>query len=142
MNNCEPSHRISALSACALITAFAFVMPVASAQTTATGPAPQSTNNAAPKVEATQAGPELAAPSGQAGTQEEEANSNVPLQVGDATLNLLTWQRSAEIASATARPIQGNIANRSYERYLKSFEHPIPERFNSSVKSTSGSGGK
>jgi hypothetical protein len=63
-----------------------------------------------------------------------------PLQVGDATQGLLAWQRSGEIASTTPRPIAGNVANRSYERYLKSFEFPIPERMNSTVKSSSGSG--
>jgi hypothetical protein len=65
-----------------------------------------------------------------------------PLQVGDATQGLLAWQRSGEIASTTPRPIAGSVANRSYERYLKSFEFPIPERMSSSVKSSgSGSGG-
>ncbi|MDM0006988.1 DUF3613 domain-containing protein [Variovorax sp. J22G73] len=65
-----------------------------------------------------------------------------PLQVGDATQGLLAWQRSGEIASATPRPIAGAVANRSYERYLKSFEFPIPERMSSIVKSsTSGGGG-
>ena len=70
----------------------------------------------------------------------EEFVYDEPLQVGDATQGLFAWQRSGEIASPTARPIAGNIANRSYERYLKSFEFPIPERMSSTVKSTSGSG--
>lgn len=68
-----------------------------------------------------------------------------PLQVGDATQSLLAWQRDGAIASATSRPIAGAVANRSYERYLKSFEFQIPERMSSSVKSTSsgsGSSGK
>jgi hypothetical protein len=60
-----------------------------------------------------------------------------PLQVGDATQGLLAWQRSGEIASTTPRPIAGSVATRSYERYLKSFEFPIPERMSSSVKSSS-----
>lgn len=70
----------------------------------------------------------------------EEFVYDEPLQIGDATQGLFAWQRSGEIASPTARPIAGNIANRSYERYLKSFEFPIPERMSSTVKSTSGSG--
>jgi hypothetical protein len=70
----------------------------------------------------------------------EEFVYDEPLQVGDATQGLFAWQRSGEIASPTARPIAGNIASRSYERYLKSFEFPIPERMSSTVKSTSGSG--
>lgn len=64
-----------------------------------------------------------------------------PVQVGDATQSLFAWQRGGEISSATSRPIAGAVANRSYDRYLKSFEFPIPERMSSSVKSTSGGGG-
>ncbi|PIF74956.1 uncharacterized protein DUF3613 [Variovorax sp. 54] len=60
------------------------------------------------------------------------------LQVGDATQSLMYWQRTAAIASPTPRPIPGPIAYRSYERYLKSFEHPIPEHFNSTVKTKTG----
>ena len=69
-----------------------------------------------------------------------EAIGDAPLQVGDATQGLLAWQRSGDIASKTARPIAGNVAHRSYERYLKSFEFPIPERMSSTVKTSSGGG--
>jgi hypothetical protein len=72
---------------------------------------------------------------------EEHADEDIalpPLRVGDATDMLLALQRSGEIASATPRPIAGPVAHRSYERYLKSFEHPIPEYLNSSVKKTTG----
>ncbi|MDQ0568401.1 hypothetical protein QFZ42_000235 [Variovorax paradoxus] len=76
--------------------------------------------------------------------QEAEAEafeSPPPLLMGDATQNLLAWQRSGEIASRTPRPIAGSVANRSYERYIKSFEHPIPEHLGSTVtKSKSGGG--
>ncbi len=64
-----------------------------------------------------------------------------PLRIGDATQSLLAWQRSGEIASASPRPIAGTVANRSYERYLKSFEFAIPEHLGSTVtKSNSGAG--
>lgn len=64
-----------------------------------------------------------------------------PLRIGDATQSLLAWQRSGEIASASPRPIAGIVANRSYERYLKSFEFAIPEHLGSTVtKSNSGAG--
>jgi hypothetical protein len=77
----------------------------------------------------------------QAGMAEAGEPVYAPLQVGDATQSLFAWQRSGDIASPTARPIAGTVANRSYERYLKSFEFPIPERMSSIVKSSSGSGG-
>lgn len=48
--------------------------------------------------------------------------------VGAATTELLALQR-AEPATRP-RMIDGAQASRSYARYLKSFEHPIPEVFN------------
>ncbi|MCY1530190.1 hypothetical protein D9M68_653680 [compost metagenome] len=74
--------------------------------------------------------------------EEEEETYSLPLQVGDSTSSLFAWQRSGEIASKTPRPIAGSVAGRSYERYLKSFEHPIPEHMNSTVKASTGSGNK
>lgn len=68
----------------------------------------------------------------------ETATDLTEIQVGDATQSLMYWQRAATIASRTPRPIPGPIAHRSYERYLKSFEHPIPEHFNSTVKTKNG----
>ncbi|GER14342.1 DUF3613 domain-containing protein [Variovorax boronicumulans] len=78
-----------------------------------------------------------AVPTTSVGESEPEYRS---LQVGDATHDLLAWQRAGVIASPTPRPIPGAIAYRSYERYLKSFEYPIPEHLNSSVKTQSGAG--
>ncbi len=72
---------------------------------------------------------------------EEYADEDIalpPLRVGDATDTLLALQRSGELASPTPRPIAGPVAHRSYERYLKSFEYPIPEYLNSSVKKPAG----
>ena len=60
--------------------------------------------------------------------------------MGDATQSLLAWQRGGEIASRTPRTIAGDVASRSYQRYLKSFEYPIPERMTSSLKSNAGNG--
>ncbi len=68
----------------------------------------------------------------------DDAFDAPPLQVGDATMNLLAWQSSGAIASQTPRRIPGDVARRSYERYLKSFEHPIPEYMGSSLNSSNG----
>ncbi|MCT8178325.1 DUF3613 domain-containing protein [Variovorax sp. CY25R-8] len=68
----------------------------------------------------------------------DDAFDAPPLQVGDATMNLLAWQSSGAIASQTPRRIPGDIARRNYERYLKSFEHPIPEYMGSSLNSSNG----
>jgi hypothetical protein len=59
------------------------------------------------------------------------------LPVGDATRDLLALQRSGSMASATRRPIDGEVASRSYLRYLKSFEHPIPEKYGTAVHGSS-----
>lgn len=141
MNNNELAHRLSTLSACTLAAAFCFVTAAASAQTVSAGAAQGGTSStAAPAVDATAAKPAMET---QAVVAEEEETYSLPLQVGDATSNLFAWQRSGEIASKTPRPIAGSVAGRSYERYLKSFEHPIPEHMSSTVKtSTSGGGGK
>ncbi|MNL31203.1 hypothetical protein D3C87_1529790 [compost metagenome] len=144
MNNHEPFHRLFTLSACALATALCFVSAVAFAQTTQAGQGQVGSNTGAVStIGAAQPSQEPVAQSTKE-TQavvEEEETFDPPLQVGDSTLNLFAWQRSGEVASRTPRPIAGSVASRSYERYLKSFEHPIPERLGSSVTSAKNGGG-
>jgi len=60
--------------------------------------------------------------------------------VGDATLRLLALQRSGSVASPVAQPIPGEVASRSYARYLKSFEHPIPEKLGTTSAQGGGAG--
>ncbi|QFZ83381.1 DUF3613 domain-containing protein [Variovorax paradoxus] len=142
MNNNELAHRFSTLPACALAAAFFFVTTAASAQTVSSNPAQGGTSSTtAPAADpaAAAAKPAMEAP---AVVAEEEETYSLPLQVGDATSNLFAWQRSGEIASNTPRPIAGSVASRSYERYLKSFEHPIPEHMSSTVKTSTGGGSK
>lgn len=48
---------------------------------------------------------------------------------GEATRAWLQYQRSGDHASASERPMPGDVAERVYHRYLQSFSHPIPETF-------------
>ncbi|MEQ6474973.1 DUF3613 domain-containing protein [Comamonas sp. wu1-DMT] len=47
--------------------------------------------------------------------------------IGSATEHLFSMQRT--LAAQRPRPIDGEQASRSYQRYLKSFETTIPEQF-------------
>lgn len=60
--------------------------------------------------------------------------------IGDATLSLLALQRSGQMA-APAQPMLGAEASAAYARYLKSFNHPIPEHLDSSVGTVGGGAG-
>ena len=48
--------------------------------------------------------------------------------VGERTREALALQREGRAAAPT-RPMPEPAAKRSYERYLESFSHPIPEQF-------------
>lgn len=72
------------------------------------------------------------------------AASTAPVrgQIGDATRNLFRLQASGQQAGPRL-PILGDQATLSYARYLKSFQHEIPDFFETDVgksKGTSSSG--
>lgn len=55
----------------------------------------------------------------------------VPLtfeNIGQAVRTWTDYQCSGQ-AAGTSHPQEGEVAARSYTRYLKSFEHPIPDFF-------------
>jgi len=58
--------------------------------------------------------------------------------MGAATANLLALQRESV---GRARPVAGDQASLSYARYLKSFEFPIPEKYESNIKDVKQSSG-
>lgn len=151
--NHESTERIACMPARAALTAaLLFMATSAFAQTTATK-SDDAKAIATPVAAPTDKAAATTAPAGQpvqdqtvpepqdAQMAEAEEFDPPPLLLGDATQNLLAWQRSGEIASATPRPIAGGVASRSYERYLKSFEHPIPEHLSSTVTKSGGGGG-
>jgi len=54
------------------------------------------------------------------------------IEIGSATQALWALQRSS--ISPHPRPIDGEQASRSYQRYLKSFETAIPERYGTGLE--------
>jgi Ni/Co efflux regulator RcnB len=50
-------------------------------------------------------------------------------EFGKDTRAWLDLQRSGHAAWGHPRPLSGEAADRVYERYLRSFTHPIPEAF-------------
>ncbi|HEX4895203.1 MAG TPA: DUF3613 domain-containing protein [Solimonas sp.] len=53
----------------------------------------------------------------------------------------LDLQRSGAAASRTPPTTSGEVADRVYQRYLQSFEHPLPERFEREEINTGGGSG-
>jgi hypothetical protein len=90
----------------------------------AAAPAIAGANDAAPLATPTQPSPAATSP-------------NANADVGDVTRQLLGMQRQGTYAGK-ALPIPGPQASASYRRYLKSFEHPIPEFYETAVSKNGG----
>lgn len=54
-------------------------------------------------------------------------------RIGDAARALRDLQSGGSAASATPRPIAGDVAGLSYQRYLDTFKQPIPPSFTPTV---------
>ena len=61
-------------------------------------------------------------------------------RVGDATSYLLALQASGQYASRNSYPMTSDVALRTYQRYLESFTHKIPESSETQVGNQSGGG--
>ena len=61
-------------------------------------------------------------------------------RVGDATNYLLALQASGQYASRNNYPVTSDVAQRTYQRYLESFTHKIPESSETQVGNKSGGG--
>ncbi|WP_370299586.1 DUF3613 domain-containing protein [Abyssibacter sp.] len=59
---------------------------------------------------------------------------------GEATRAWLELQASGRAASKAERPMDGDAADRVYQRYLDSFSHPIPVQFPREQFAPEGSG--
>ena len=129
--------------ALALIAAMAGMSSVALAQTSeASKTAPGSsgvTNVSVPKAAAP-----VAATTAQAAVTQTQAPSQPTLtppatnRVGDAASYLLALQASGQYASRNSYPVTSDVAHRTYQRYLESFTHKIPESTETQVGSKSG----
>lgn len=60
---------------------------------------------------------------------------------GSQTRFWLATQVSGANAVTDERPMPGEVATLVYQRYLASFTHPIPERYEADTFKTSGGGG-
>lgn len=67
--------------------------------------------------------------SAHAASGEQSPDKPKAYETGESTKTWLDLQRSGNQASSHAQPISGPVMLRSYERYLKSFERPIPDKF-------------
>lgn len=68
----------------------------------------------------------LALASISAGAAENPADERPAIVIGAATEAILTLQRDGT-AAGTLQPIRGDVASRSYQRYLDSYSRPMPE---------------
>ncbi|WP_199099655.1 DUF3613 domain-containing protein [Dyella sp. ASV21] len=96
-----------------------------------TAPTPSTAVTAAPEAPV----PAVAAPTAESAAAPSTA-------IGSTTRMLLAMQADGTQAGKLL-PIPGQEASASYVRYLKSFEHPIPVFFDTTVPSSkSGTGGQ
>jgi hypothetical protein len=64
-----------------------------------------------------------------------------PPRVGDDTRAWLELQHSGHAADGAVRAQPGEVADKAYQRYLKSFDNTIPEEYRRDSFVSSGSGG-
>ena len=58
---------------------------------------------------------------------EDAVSPQVP-QTGEKTRQWLDLQVSGNASLGAVRPMPGDVAEKVYERYLNSFDHPLPEQ--------------
>ena len=86
----------------------------------------------------------LAQPDGTAASTPAAAPASAPVAgqgFGSQTRFWLATQTSGISSVTEERPMPGEAATLVYQRYLNSFTHPIPERYESDSFKTSGASG-
>lgn len=71
----------------------------------------------------------------QAPAAQADSGRSAPTEIGGATRALLRMQADAN-RPGNPLPMLGEAASRSYQRYLNSFDHPIPEYFEATLPSS------
>lgn len=71
----------------------------------------------------------LAAPYGHTETARDEATSVGGKEPQTTVKSWLELQSSGQAASPQAQPLTGPVMDRTHERYLESFTHPVPLYF-------------
>jgi hypothetical protein len=69
------------------------------------------------------------------------AQDAAPPRVGEDTRAWLELQHSGNAADGAIRAQPGEVADKAYQRYLKSFDNTIPEEYKRDSFVSSGSGG-
>lgn len=71
-------------------------------------------------------------------------DKNTEYKLGDEVRAWTQLQQSGAASNPQPQPMPGEIADKVYDRYLKTFDHPIPESFgrDSFVGGGGGSGGQ
>ena len=133
--------------ALALIAAMAGMSSVALAQASdvsKAAPASNASSTGVTNVSVPKAAAPVAATTAQAAVTQTQAPSQPTLtppatnRVGDAASYLLALQASGQYASRNSYPVTSDVAHRTYQRYLESFTHKIPESIETQVGSKSG----
>ena len=146
MKNISISSTAQAKALIAAITMLG-LSAAAVAQSSGANTNPSPNPNAAGKVTNVSAPQSPAAPSAQTAAA-AVTQTSAPVQatltppatnrVGDATSYLLKLQASGQYASRNNYPVTSDVAQRTYQRYLESFTHKIPESSETQVGNKSG----
>ena len=141
-----PSVTLARVFTLVVMTAGMASAALAQQASTSTGSSSGVTNMSPPRSVAPVSATPAATVAAQAAVTQSQAPSNTSLnppatnRVGDATSYLLALQAGGQYASRNAYPVTSDVAQRTYQRYLESFTHKIPENTDTQVGNKAGGG--